>query len=80
MSVKLPMPTQFDGRNPQIREWSGEVEGQLEAFLTMATSVDTIELWNIQDAYVTEDMQYRDNKYPIMPPEDEAEEQRITMR
>eukprot|EP00971_Amphidinium_carterae_P028906 568593-Amphidinium_carterae.2 len=26
MSVKLPMHTQFDGRNPQFKKWSGEVK------------------------------------------------------
>eukprot|EP00971_Amphidinium_carterae_P066639 1319720-Amphidinium_carterae.1 len=29
MSVKLPMPTQFDGRNPQFREAPSEVKAYL---------------------------------------------------
>eukprot|EP00971_Amphidinium_carterae_P293811 5833014-Amphidinium_carterae.1 len=53
------MPTQFDGRNPQFREWSGGVK----AYLTIhnvhiedymeesAKSMESIELRNIQDAY-----------------------------
>eukprot|EP00971_Amphidinium_carterae_P240915 4782729-Amphidinium_carterae.1 len=52
------MPTQFDGRNPQFREWSGEVK----AYLTIhnvhiedymeepAKSMEAIVLRNIQDA------------------------------
>eukprot|EP00971_Amphidinium_carterae_P148909 2952204-Amphidinium_carterae.1 len=69
MSVKLPMPTQSDGRNPQFREWSGEVKADLmihnvhiEDYMDQsAKSIDAIDLRNIQDAYVAEDVQYRDN-------------------
>eukprot|EP00971_Amphidinium_carterae_P269204 5340664-Amphidinium_carterae.1 len=69
MSVKLPMPTQFDGRNPQFREWSGE-----DYMDESAKSIEAIDIRNIQEAYVTEEVQYRDNKYPIQPTEDEADE------
>eukprot|EP00971_Amphidinium_carterae_P294218 5841918-Amphidinium_carterae.1 len=69
-------------RNPQFREWSGEVK----AYLTIrnvhiedymdesAKSVEAIDIYNVQEAYVEEDTQYRDNKYPIQPTEDEANE------
>eukprot|EP00971_Amphidinium_carterae_P210081 4167785-Amphidinium_carterae.1 len=29
MNIKLPSPTQFDGRYPQFNEWSGEVKAYL---------------------------------------------------
>eukprot|EP00971_Amphidinium_carterae_P078027 1543834-Amphidinium_carterae.1 len=29
MNIKLPMPTQFDGRNPQFNKWAGEVKAYL---------------------------------------------------
>eukprot|EP00971_Amphidinium_carterae_P035728 703173-Amphidinium_carterae.2 len=56
MTVKLPMPTQFDGRNPQFREWIGEVNAYLtitmftveDSMDVSATSVDAIDT---QDAY-----------------------------
>eukprot|EP00971_Amphidinium_carterae_P159498 3161818-Amphidinium_carterae.1 len=82
MSVKLPMPTQFDGRNAQFREWSGEVK----AYLTIhnvhiedymdesAKSIEATDIRNIKEVYVTEDVQYRDNKFPSQPTEDEADE------
>eukprot|EP00971_Amphidinium_carterae_P013291 261884-Amphidinium_carterae.1 len=76
------MPTQFDGRNPQFREWSGEVK----AYLTIhnvhredymdesAKSMEAIELRSIQDAYVAEDTNYRDQRYLVQPTEDEQDE------
>eukprot|EP00971_Amphidinium_carterae_P094156 1863565-Amphidinium_carterae.5 len=39
-----------------------------------AKSIEAIGIRNIQDAYVEEDVQYIDNKYPIQPTEDEADE------
>eukprot|EP00971_Amphidinium_carterae_P193892 3847111-Amphidinium_carterae.1 len=39
-----------------------------------AKSIDAIDLRNIQDAYVTEDVQYRDNKFYDEPPEEQANE------
>eukprot|EP00971_Amphidinium_carterae_P059045 1167408-Amphidinium_carterae.1 len=75
------MPTQFDGRNPQFREWSREVK----AYLTIrnvhiedymeesAKSMEAIELRNIQDAYVAGDANYRDTRYPTQPTEDERD-------
>eukprot|EP00971_Amphidinium_carterae_P033958 668472-Amphidinium_carterae.1 len=80
MSVKLPMPTQFDGRNPQ---WSGEVKAYLtihnvhiEDYMDQSAnkSIDVIDLRNIQDAYVTEDVHYRDNKFYDEPTEEQADE------
>eukprot|EP00971_Amphidinium_carterae_P011750 231384-Amphidinium_carterae.1 len=76
------MPTQFDGRNPQFREWSGEVKVYLtihnvhiEDYMDQsAKSVDAIHLRNIQDAYVTEDVQYRGNKFYDEPTEEQADE------
>eukprot|EP00971_Amphidinium_carterae_P204882 4066208-Amphidinium_carterae.1 len=76
------MPTQFDGRNPQFKEWSGEVKAYLtlhnvhiEDYMDEPTkSVEAIDIRNIQDAYVEKDTQYKDNKYPIQPTEDEADE------
>eukprot|EP00971_Amphidinium_carterae_P143486 2842876-Amphidinium_carterae.1 len=29
MNIKLPSPTQFDGRHPQFHEWAGEVKAYL---------------------------------------------------
>eukprot|EP00971_Amphidinium_carterae_P309850 6157306-Amphidinium_carterae.3 len=29
MNIKLPPPTQFDGRYPQFYEWAGEVKAYL---------------------------------------------------
>eukprot|EP00971_Amphidinium_carterae_P035959 706951-Amphidinium_carterae.3 len=73
MSVKPPMPAQFNGRNPQFREWSGEVHVE-DCMDKSAKSVEAIDIRNNQEAYVEEDIQYRDNKYPIQPTEDEADE------
>eukprot|EP00971_Amphidinium_carterae_P303978 6040621-Amphidinium_carterae.1 len=39
-----------------------------------AKSIDAIDLRNIQDAYVTEDVQYRDNKFHDEPTEEQADE------
>eukprot|EP00971_Amphidinium_carterae_P335925 6472018-Amphidinium_carterae.2 len=82
MSVKLLMPTHFDGRNPQFREWSGEVKTYLtihnvhiEDYMDQSTkSIEAIDIRNIQEAYVTEDVPYRDKRFPIEPTEDEADE------
>eukprot|EP00971_Amphidinium_carterae_P286191 5682637-Amphidinium_carterae.2 len=57
MSVKLPMPTQLDGRNPQFREWSGEVRAyvmihnvHIEDYMDESwKSVETIDLRNIHN-------------------------------
>eukprot|EP00971_Amphidinium_carterae_P223151 4428123-Amphidinium_carterae.1 len=38
-----------------------------------ASSVETVDLRNIQDAYVMEDVHYTDNKYPILLTEVEEE-------
>eukprot|EP00971_Amphidinium_carterae_P119894 2374646-Amphidinium_carterae.1 len=78
MSLKLPKPTQFDGRSPQFTEWSGEVQAYLaihnvhiEDCMDKSTkSVEAIDIRNIQDAYVTEDTHYPDNRYPFVPTED----------
>eukprot|EP00971_Amphidinium_carterae_P277289 5503222-Amphidinium_carterae.1 len=29
MNIELPMPTQFDGQNPQLNEWAGDVKAYL---------------------------------------------------
>eukprot|EP00971_Amphidinium_carterae_P194757 3864702-Amphidinium_carterae.1 len=29
ISIKLPSPTQFDGRYPQFNEWAGEVKAYI---------------------------------------------------
>eukprot|EP00971_Amphidinium_carterae_P058521 1157583-Amphidinium_carterae.5 len=80
--------TQFDARNPQVREWSGEVK----AYLTIhhvriedhmdesAKSVVAIHIRNIKDAYVTENAQYRYDRYPIVPTEDETEDTERSLR
>eukprot|EP00971_Amphidinium_carterae_P254639 5055132-Amphidinium_carterae.1 len=79
MSVKLPMPTQFDGRHPQLREWSGDVKAYPTKISTLRTT------WTIQQSPLgrltsavsnmpVENAQYRDHKYPIQPTEDEADE------
>eukprot|EP00971_Amphidinium_carterae_P173910 3447354-Amphidinium_carterae.1 len=39
-----------------------------------AKSMEAIELRNIQDAYVAEDTNYRDMRYPIQPNEDDQDE------
>eukprot|EP00971_Amphidinium_carterae_P202215 4012545-Amphidinium_carterae.1 len=39
-----------------------------------AKSIEAIELRNIQDAYVAEDTNYRDQKYPAQPMEEEQYE------
>eukprot|EP00971_Amphidinium_carterae_P190477 3780263-Amphidinium_carterae.2 len=64
MNIKLPTPTQFDGRFPQFNEWAGEVK----AYLTIhnvhiddymdefSKSVEAINIANIQDDYTTEDV------------------------
>eukprot|EP00971_Amphidinium_carterae_P351306 6492043-Amphidinium_carterae.1 len=83
-SVKLPMPTQLDGRSPEFRDfyWSGDVKVYLtihnvhiEGYMgESAKSVETIDIRNTQDAYAEEDTQLRDNRSPTVPTEDEADE------
>eukprot|EP00971_Amphidinium_carterae_P053126 1046415-Amphidinium_carterae.1 len=77
------MPTQFDGRNPQFREWSEEVKAYLtihnvhieDSMEESAKSMEAIELCNIQDAYTEEDVNLRrDQKYPAQPTEDDQYE------
>eukprot|EP00971_Amphidinium_carterae_P170960 3388038-Amphidinium_carterae.1 len=82
MNVKLPIPTQLDGRIPQMREWSREAKAyltkqnvQIEDYMDeSAKSVEAIDIRNIQDVYVTEDVQYKNTRYQIVPTEDETEE------
>eukprot|EP00971_Amphidinium_carterae_P042383 832920-Amphidinium_carterae.3 len=63
LSVKLPVPTQFDGGIPQLREWSCEVEGLHGRVCKV----------NRSDQH-SQHTRYRNNKYPIQPTEDEADE------
>eukprot|EP00971_Amphidinium_carterae_P125726 2490680-Amphidinium_carterae.1 len=39
-----------------------------------AKSMEAIDLRNIQDAYVAEDTNYRDTRYPVPPNEDDQDE------
>eukprot|EP00971_Amphidinium_carterae_P079485 1572715-Amphidinium_carterae.2 len=58
--------------------------GDVKTYLTfhnvhVAKSVETIDIRNTQDAYnirtyMEEDTQFRDNRYPIVPTNDEADE------
>eukprot|EP00971_Amphidinium_carterae_P003009 59108-Amphidinium_carterae.1 len=69
-------------KNPHFREWSGEVEAGLtthefhtEDYMDeSARSVEAIDIRNTQNSYVEEDTQFRDNRYPIVPTEDETDE------
>eukprot|EP00971_Amphidinium_carterae_P037661 740727-Amphidinium_carterae.2 len=35
MNIKLPTPTQFDGRHPQFYEWTGKVKAADKAYLSI---------------------------------------------
>eukprot|EP00971_Amphidinium_carterae_P056764 1122204-Amphidinium_carterae.2 len=62
---------------------SRQVRSELTWQFTMSTlkttwmnqpSLEASDIRNIEDAYVEEDTQFRDNRYPIIPTEDEADE------
>eukprot|EP00971_Amphidinium_carterae_P191614 3802354-Amphidinium_carterae.1 len=75
MNIKLPMPTQFDGKNPQFHEWSGEVKAHLsfhnvhiEDYMDgSGRSVETIDIKNIQTAYTADDVTKLQQRFPTMP-------------
>eukprot|EP00971_Amphidinium_carterae_P225472 4472265-Amphidinium_carterae.1 len=68
MSVKLPMPTQFDGRNAHFRERSVQTtwRNQPSQWKQLTSAFYKMPM--------QEDTQFRDNRYPIVPTEDEADE------
>eukprot|EP00971_Amphidinium_carterae_P240201 4769119-Amphidinium_carterae.1 len=78
MNIKLPTPTQLDGRNPQFHEWAGEVKASLsihdvhiEDYMDESTgSVATIVLSDIQDDYTDENTKCLKTKFPDAPAED----------
>eukprot|EP00971_Amphidinium_carterae_P146773 2908808-Amphidinium_carterae.2 len=61
MNIKLPSPTQFDGRYPQFNEWAGEVKAYLgvhnvsiEDIMDECTKFVTVtQLSDIQDKYTS---------------------------
>eukprot|EP00971_Amphidinium_carterae_P120354 2384759-Amphidinium_carterae.2 len=63
MNIKLPTPTQFDGKNPQFNEWAGEVKAYLtihnvhfDDYMDECTrSVETLNITIIQDDYTPDD-------------------------
>eukprot|EP00971_Amphidinium_carterae_P029603 582309-Amphidinium_carterae.1 len=76
MNIKLPTPTQFDGRHPQFYEWVGEVKAYLsihtvdiEDIMDDSTkSVTAIVLGDIQTDYTSEDT--RNGKFQVAPQEE----------
>eukprot|EP00971_Amphidinium_carterae_P036684 721007-Amphidinium_carterae.1 len=54
-----------------MHRWFVHIEDYMDESVK---SVEAFDIQNIQDAYVEEDAQYRDNTYPIQPTEDEADE------
>eukprot|EP00971_Amphidinium_carterae_P053069 1045230-Amphidinium_carterae.1 len=81
MNIKLPAPTQFDGNNPQFKKWAGEVQ----AYLTLhnvhfkdytdngTSSIDVVNIFEIQDDYTSEDYIKLNNKSPAISAEDTDE-------
>eukprot|EP00971_Amphidinium_carterae_P156894 3110278-Amphidinium_carterae.1 len=80
MNIKLPTPTQFDGKSPQVTEWAGEVKAYLtihnihiEDYMDKSSrSVETINIANIQDGY-TREVNRLHLRLPCIPAEDEEE-------
>eukprot|EP00971_Amphidinium_carterae_P040963 804617-Amphidinium_carterae.1 len=78
MNIKLPTPTQFDGRNPQFNEWAGVVKAHLsihnvhiEDYMDAGSrSVATIVLSDIQDEYTEGDTRRLNTRFPAAPRED----------
>eukprot|EP00971_Amphidinium_carterae_P127083 2517709-Amphidinium_carterae.1 len=82
MNIKLPSPTQFDGRYPQSNEWSAR-SGEVKAYLgvhnvniedTMddcTKSVTIIVLSDIQDKYTLAEVTRMNNNYPTAPADGE---------
>eukprot|EP00971_Amphidinium_carterae_P203835 4045359-Amphidinium_carterae.3 len=72
MNIKLPSPTQFDGRYPQFYEWAGEVKAyfsvhnvNIEDIMDDCTkSVTVILLGDIQDKYTVEEVRKYNTKFP----------------
>eukprot|EP00971_Amphidinium_carterae_P223060 4426256-Amphidinium_carterae.1 len=81
MNIKLPTPTQFDGKNLQFNEWAGEVKTYLtthnvhfEDYMDNCTnSIDVVHISDIQDNYTAEDYIKLNNKFPAVPAEDTDE-------
>eukprot|EP00971_Amphidinium_carterae_P129380 2562679-Amphidinium_carterae.2 len=75
MNLKLPSPTQFDGRYPQFDEWSSEGKAyigvhnvNIEDIMDDCTnSVTSIVLSDIQDKYTMAEVTRINNTYPLIP-------------
>eukprot|EP00971_Amphidinium_carterae_P101788 2014611-Amphidinium_carterae.1 len=75
MNIKLPSPTRFNGRYPQLNEWSSEVKAYLgvhnvniEDIMDDCTkSVTVIVLSHIQDKYTLAEVTKMNTNYPVAP-------------
>eukprot|EP00971_Amphidinium_carterae_P214087 4248637-Amphidinium_carterae.1 len=64
MNIKLPTPTQFDGKNPHFNEWAGEVNAYVtihsvyfEDYMNKSTkSIEAVNISEIQDEYTAQDV------------------------
>eukprot|EP00971_Amphidinium_carterae_P238458 4733863-Amphidinium_carterae.1 len=73
MNIKLPSPTQFDGRSPQFSEWAGEVKAYLsvhnvniEDIMDDCTkSATVIQLGDVQDKYTADEVRKFNTTYPV---------------
>eukprot|EP00971_Amphidinium_carterae_P338424 6475745-Amphidinium_carterae.2 len=81
MHIKLPTPTQFDGKNPQFNKWDGKVKAyftirnvHFEDYMDSCTSsIDVVHTSDIQDEYTADDYTKLNNKFPAAPTVDSDE-------
>eukprot|EP00971_Amphidinium_carterae_P064478 1277265-Amphidinium_carterae.1 len=74
MNIKLPTPTQFDGKNPQFNQWTGEVKVYLtihnvhfEDYMDECTrSIETINIIDLQIDYTADDLTKLNTKFPTI--------------
>eukprot|EP00971_Amphidinium_carterae_P143110 2835508-Amphidinium_carterae.1 len=78
VNIKLPTPTQFDGRHPHFYEWAGEVKAYLsihsvhnEDIMDDSTkSATAIVVADIQDEVTREDTRRLNATFPVAPQAD----------
>eukprot|EP00971_Amphidinium_carterae_P297851 5918058-Amphidinium_carterae.1 len=75
MNIKLPTPTQFDGRHPQFYEFSGEVPAYLsihnvhikDIMDDSTKSVTAIVLADIHTDVTADDTRRLNGRFPVAP-------------
>eukprot|EP00971_Amphidinium_carterae_P165773 3285835-Amphidinium_carterae.1 len=79
MNIMLLMPTQFDGKNPQLNEWASEVRAYLtihnvhfEDYINKNTkSIETVNIPDMQDESIARDVIKLNIKFPQRPDRDD---------